>query len=92
MITDKEEEVIIRILKRIEPNLILAIQKYSKDIEDRTGYLIGSIKYKQCQYLYINIQNITPWQMKTFESMTKKYLPNRAIIKTKGDLTRLIFK
>lgn len=92
MITDKEVELIIKIFKRVVPYLVLSVQIYSKDVEDRTGYLIGKTKYKQFEFLYINIQNITPWQIKTFEIMTKKYLPNRAIIKTKDEITRLIFK
>ncbi|MNQ29865.1 hypothetical protein D3C85_431890 [compost metagenome] len=92
MITDKEIVIITNIFKRIVPDIVLSIQQYKKDIEDRDGYLIGRIKYKQYEFIYINIKNITPWQLQTFELMAKKKMPNRYVIKIKDEITGLIFK
>jgi len=92
MITDQEQTIIINIYKRIVPNILLSIQYYKDDIVDRDGCIIGQLKYKNYQYLYINIKNIRPWQLKTFESDANKKMPNRFIIKTKDNITRLIFK
>ena len=92
MLTDTDENIIIAIYKRIVPDIVLSIQIYSKDIEDRNGFIIGKKKFKNYVFVYINIKNIKPWQLKTFESDAKKKLPNRYLIKTKDDITRLIFK
>ena len=92
MITEGEITIINGIYKRIVPSVVLSIQTYSKDVEDRDGYLIGKLKYKQYEFIYINIKNIKPFQLKTFQTMANKKMPNRYIIKVSGDITRLIFK
>ncbi|MBC5836805.1 hypothetical protein [Flavobacterium muglaense] len=92
MLTDNEISIINGIYKRIVPSIVLSIQIYTKDIEDRDGYLIGKKKFNQYEWLYINIKNIKPFQLKTFQSMANKKMPNRYIIKISGEITRLIFK
>ena len=92
MLTDDEIRTINGIYKRIVPSIVLSIQVYKDDIVDRDGYMIGQLKFKQYKFVYINIKSITPWQLKTFETMANKRMPNRYVIKTKGDITRLIFK
>jgi hypothetical protein len=92
MITDKEEDIIKAIFKRIVPSINLSIQTYDEYIVDREFIIIGKLKYKQYDWLYININKIKPFQLKTFETIAKKKLPNRYIIKTTDEITRFIFK
>ncbi|MDI5888487.1 hypothetical protein [Flavobacterium yafengii] len=46
-------------------------------------------KNKLYNALYINIENITPWQLETFDSKVKKELPGKAFIEQHENITRL---
>lgn len=94
MITDLERSKIERILFHIVPDALRPVQQYDETIELRTGIIIGipSKKYGFYEILYMDIENITPWQLKTFERRTKKDIPGKAFVEQNGTITRLVFK
>ncbi|MCK8143187.1 hypothetical protein MW871_14955 [Flavobacterium sp. I-SCBP12n] len=94
MLSSQDIEQVNRILKRIVPSIMLSVQNYNPDQELREGIVIGIPGKKKGfnEMVYTNIENITPWQLKTFDTMVKKFLPNKSTIEQHGTITRIIFK
>ncbi|PXY44506.1 hypothetical protein [Flavobacterium hydrophilum] len=94
MLTDLEIEKIQSIYFHISPNALRPIQQYDEMRKIRTDTIVGYRSKKQgfWDVIYMDIENITPWQLKTFDKRVKKDLPGRSEIEKHGDVTRLIFK
>ncbi len=94
MFTDKEFELITRLFFQLVPSAVRSIQSYDPMHIHRNGYVIGFPALKKGAYkcLYLDIENITPWQLKTFDRRAKKELPGLAYIEQYGDITRVGFR
>lgn len=94
MLTEKEIEKIQRIFFQIQPSTVKSIQNYNPFYEFRQYIIVGIqiAKYKSYDVLYINIENITPWQLTIFDKRAKKELPGKAFTEQHGTVTRLGFK
>lgn len=94
MITDLELSKIQTIFFQIAPKMLRSIQAYESRQEFRTGVIVGLPSNKRGFYdtVYTNIENITPWQLKTFDRRVKKDIPNRAFVEQHGTITRLGFR
>lgn len=93
MITDSELEKIQSIYFHIVPNALRPVQQYDSFREIRTDTIVGipSKKHGFWDTVYMDIENITPWQLKTFERRVAKDIPGKGFIQKNGDITRLIF-
>jgi hypothetical protein len=91
MLTNIEITKIERIFSLIQPTTLKSIQSYSPKNEFRQFVIVGKQIAKERAYsvLYINIENITPWQLETFDSKVKKELPGTAFIEQHKNITRL---
>jgi hypothetical protein len=91
MLTNIEITKIERIFSLIQPTTLKSIQSYNPRNEFRQFTIVGVqiSKNKLYNVLYINIENITPWQLETFDSKVKKELPGKAFIEQHENITRL---
>lgn len=73
------------------PSTLKSVQSYSPKNEFRQFIIVGKqiARSKSYSVLYINIENITPWQLETFDSKVKKGLPGKAFVEQHGNITRL---
>lgn len=92
MITDQEQDIITSIFKQIAQSVVLSIQFVNEANLMREGYVLGIMSYNRYESVYINVKDVTPWQIKTFEKRVKKDLPNRGFIEKHDDITRFVFK
>nr|WP_294922164.1 hypothetical protein [uncultured Flavobacterium sp.] len=94
MITDLEQSKIESILFHIVPKALRPVQFYDATQEFRADVIIGLPSKQRGFYdvLYMDIENITPWQLKTFDRRVKKELPAKAFTEQYGNITRLGFK
>lgn len=94
MLSDQEQNKIETIFFQIAPKLLRSIQFYNESEKFRQGIIVGIPSKKRGFYetLYINIENITPWQLKTFDKRVKKDLPGMAFVEQYDTITRLGFK
>jgi hypothetical protein len=91
MLTNTEITKIERIFFLIQPNTLRTIQSYIPKNEFRQFVIVGKqiARNKSYSVLYINIENITPWQLETFDSKVKKELPAKAFVEQHENITRL---
>lgn len=94
MLTDLEIEKIQSIYFHIVPKALKSIQHYDSLREIRTNTIIGIPSKVRGFYdtLYMDIENITPWQLKTFKKRVEKDIPGKGFITENGEITRLIFE
>ncbi|PWA10954.1 hypothetical protein [Flavobacterium laiguense] len=94
MLTDQEQTKIESIFIQIEPKILRSIQLYKESEIFRQGIIVGLPSNKRGFYdtLYINIEKITPWQLKTFDRRVKKDIPGMAFIEQYDTITRLGFR
>lgn len=94
MLTDLEQSKILNILSHIVPKATVPIQYYDEKQPKRYDIIIGMPSSKRGFYdiLFIDIEDITPWQLKTFDRRVKKELPGKAFTDQNGNVTRLGFK
>jgi len=93
MLTELEVDKIRTIFFYIVPNALRPIQHYDSFREIRTDTIVGIPSKIRGLYdsVYMDIENITPWQLKTFKKRVAKDIPGKGYITEHGEITRLIF-
>ncbi|MEO7977756.1 hypothetical protein [Flavobacterium sp.] len=94
MLNELEINKIEAIFFYIAPNALRPIQFYDASQEYRSEVIIGFPSKLRgfWELIYMDIDNITPWQLKTFDKRVKKDIPGKARVEQHGTITRLIFK